>query len=81
VSGSYVESVIIQVIEMAMRPTQFSFTMQGNSLARPTLGPVGLQLRHLVGVGKSIVKVFEGGIGAGTVRVENVVVGFERDGL
>lgn len=55
--------------------------MEGGALAAPTLDPVGLDLRRLLGVVQGIVPVLLGGVGGGAVAVEDVVLGLDGDGL
>lgn len=55
--------------------------MQSSGLARPALGPVRLDFRHLDGIRQGVVKVLERGVRAGPVRVENMAGRVELDGL
>lgn len=60
---------------------KIALAVEGGTLAAPALGPVRLDRRRLLGVGESIVPVLLGGVGGGTVAVEDVVLGLERNGL
>lgn len=55
--------------------------MQRRSLAPPALGPVGLDLHHLVRIIERMLVVLQRGKGARSVRVEHVIRGIELDSL
>ncbi len=55
--------------------------MQRRALSCPALGPVGLDLGDLVGILQCMVKIFEGRIGAGAVRVQDMIGWLELNGL
>lgn len=53
----------------------------GRAEAAVALGPVGLELDGLLGVGEGVGVVVEGGVGGGSVGVEDVVGRGEGDGV
>jgi hypothetical protein len=64
-----------------VRPDKVALAVESGALAAPTLGPVRLNRRRLLGVREGIVPVLLRGVGGGAVAVEDVVLRLERNGL
>lgn len=60
---------------------QVSLAVEGGGFTPPALAPVWLELGGLLGVLEGVVPVLLGGVGGGSVGVEDVVVGLQGDGL
>jgi hypothetical protein len=61
--------------------TEVSKTTIGSSLTLPSFGPIWLDFRSLVGVFEGFLVCGLSSVYCGTVGVENVIFGLDRDSL
>mmetsp|Transcript_40817 Transcript_40817/g.67800 ORF Transcript_40817/g.67800 Transcript_40817/m.67800 type:complete len:273 (-) Transcript_40817:1208-2026(-) len=68
-------------LEGIPRPSKLVHSEERGSLARVALGPVRLQPNAILRIGECLVILFKSHVGSSAVRVENVILRIEFDGL
>ena len=74
-------AAIVHLLEGVARVDELVHAEEGGAAARVPLRPLGLQPYALVGVAEGAVVLLEGHVRRRAVRVEDVVLGVELDGL